>query len=84
MRELGKGATAKVYLAERISDKKHFAAKIMSLKTTENKDYVRIAPTQETFINESKILKCLKNAHIVAIESLYISRKELISVLEYL
>lgn len=39
---------------------------------------------KETFINEAKILKCLKNAHIVGIESLYISKKELISVIEYL
>jgi hypothetical protein len=32
VRELGKGATAKVYLIERISDKRQFAAKIMPLK----------------------------------------------------
>ena len=41
IRELGKGATARVYLVERISDKKYFAAKIMSLKTSDNKDYVQ-------------------------------------------
>ena len=37
LKELGKGATAKVYLVERKSDKKHFAAKIISLKTADNK-----------------------------------------------
>ena len=39
MRELGKGATARVYLIERITDNRHFAAKIMPLKA-ESKDYV--------------------------------------------
>ena len=40
--------------------------------------------SQETFINETKILRNLKNDNIVALESLYIAKKELISVLEYL
>lgn len=40
MKELGKGATAKVYLVQRKSDGKYFAAKIMSLKDSDNKDYV--------------------------------------------
>ena len=35
--ELGKGATARVYLVERKSDGKKFAAKIISLKTADNK-----------------------------------------------
>ena len=41
LEELGKGATAKVYLVERKSDGKKFAAKIISLKTADNKEYVR-------------------------------------------
>lgn len=40
LKELGKGATAKVYLVERKIDRKRFAAKIISLKTTDNKEYV--------------------------------------------
>jgi len=55
----------------------------MPLKA-ENKDYVLSRLTKETFINESKILRSLKSPYIVGIESLYISKKELISVLEYL
>jgi serine/threonine protein kinase len=39
---------------------------------------------QETFTNETKIIKSLKNPHILAIESLYISKKELVCVIEYL
>ena len=37
LQELGKGATARVYLVERKSDAKKFAAKIISLKTADNK-----------------------------------------------
>lgn len=39
---LGKGASAKVHLAERISDKKTFAAKIISTIDTEEKNFVHI------------------------------------------
>lgn len=35
--ELGKGATAKVYLVERKIDRKKFAAKVISIKTSDNK-----------------------------------------------
>lgn len=42
IRELGKGATAKVYLVERRIDKRLFAAKIISIKEASNKDYVTI------------------------------------------
>lgn len=40
IKELGKGATAKVYLVERLSDSRLFAAKIISIKEASNKDYV--------------------------------------------
>lgn len=40
IKELGKGATAKVYLVERRIDKRLFAAKIISIKEASNKDYV--------------------------------------------
>lgn len=39
---------------------------------------------QETFTNETKIIKALKNPYIMAIQSLYISKKQLICVIQYL
>ncbi len=42
IKELGKGATAKVYLVERFSDQRLFAAKVISIKEASNKDYVRV------------------------------------------
>lgn len=41
---IGKGATATVHLVERVSDGKLFAAKIISLKSSNDKSY-------ETFVN---------------------------------
>jgi serine/threonine protein kinase len=40
LKVLGKGATAEVFLVERISDKKLFAAKIISIKDANDKSYV--------------------------------------------
>jgi serine/threonine protein kinase len=40
VRELGKGATAKVYLVERVADGRAFAAKVISIREASNKDYV--------------------------------------------
>ena len=63
--QIGKGAMAKVYLIERIRDRKKFAAKIVSLTTESEKSYVKLNLTQDTFINETKILRVLANPHIV-------------------
>ena len=40
LRELGRGATSRVHLVERKSDGLLFAAKVISLKTSSNKEYV--------------------------------------------
>lgn len=42
IRQLGKGATAEVYLVSRLSDKKLFAAKIISIREANDKSYVNI------------------------------------------
>lgn len=40
---------------------------------------------QDTFINETRILRVLNSPYVVGLEGVYISqRKELIEVLEYL
>jgi serine/threonine protein kinase len=73
---IGKGSTATVYLVERISDGKFFAAKVISLKSSNDRNY-------ETFVNESKLLRILKHKNIINLESVYIHKKELIQVMEY-
>lgn len=65
---IGKGATATVHLVERVSDGKLFAAKIISLKSSNDKSY-------ETFVNESKLLRILKHKNIINLESVYIHKK---------
>lgn len=40
IKQLGKGATAEVHLVMRLSDKKYFAAKIISIKDANDKAYV--------------------------------------------
>ena len=42
VKELGKGASAEVHLVERLSDKKLFAAKIISIKKANEQNYVFI------------------------------------------
>ena len=39
---------------------------------------------KEMFINEAKLLRIVKHPHIISLESLYIHKKQLIQVLEYL